>query len=86
MDIFFVVDVFIDVSLALIVVSQGLYLSCLVLPSIADDSLKLLHNYLDIIETFHLTLNNYCFFRITVEYIKLTLRPLQDGASSGTQQ
>ena len=30
---------------------------------------------LDIIENFHLILNNYCFFRITVEYVKLTLRP-----------
>ena len=42
---------------------------------------------LDIIENFHLILNNYCFFRITVEYVKLTLRPTQDGASSDhTQQ
>ena len=29
---------------------------------IVDDSLKLLHNSLDISENFHLTLNNYCFF------------------------
>ena len=42
---------------------------------------------LDIIENFYLILNNYCFFRITVEYVKLTLRPSQDGASSDhTQQ
>ena len=38
-----------------------------------------LHNCVDIIENFHLTLNNYCFFRITVEYVKLTLRPLPDA-------
>ena len=47
---FLVVDVFTDVSLVRIVVSQGLYLSRLVLPSIVDDSLKLLHNCVDIIE------------------------------------
>ena len=42
---------------------------------------------LDITENFHLILNNSCFFRITVEYVKLTLRPSQDGANSDhTQQ
>ena len=50
---FLVVDVFTDVSLVRIVVSQGL---------------------------------SYCFLRITVEYVKLMLCPLQDGASSATQQ
>ena len=40
LDLFFVVDVFIDVSLVHIVVSQGLYLNRLVLPSVVDDSLK----------------------------------------------
>ena len=52
-----------------------------VLPSIVDE-----HNRVDIIENFRLTLSNYYFFRITVEYVKLTLHPLPDGASSGTQQ
>ena len=79
-------DVFIDDSLVRILVLQGLYLSGLVLPLIVDDSLKLLYNCQDIIENFHLTLTNYCFFCITVEYVKLALHPLQDGASSGTQQ
>ena len=55
-------DVLIDVSLVRIVVSQGLYLSHLVLTSIVDDSLKLQYNCLNIIETFHLTLKDYCFF------------------------
>ena len=77
-------DVFIDDSLVRILVLQGLYLSGLVLPLIVDDSLKL-YNCPDIIENFHLTLDNYLFFRITVEYVKLALRPLQDGASLGTQ-
>ena len=43
-----------------------------------------LHNSVDIIEIFHLTLNNYCVFRTTVENVKLALRPLPDEASSGT--
>ena len=38
---FLVVDVFTDVSLVRIVVSQGLYLSRLVLPSIVDDILEI---------------------------------------------
>ena len=81
-------EVFSDVSLVPIIVSQGLYLSRLVLPSIVDDSLKLhvLHNWVAIIENFHLTLNNYCFFRTTVEYMKLMLHLLPKGASSGIQQ
>ena len=59
MDLFFVVDVFIDVSLVGIVVSQGLYLGHLLLPSIVDNYLKLLHNCLEnIAENFPLTLNN----------------------------
>ena len=77
MDLFFVVDVFIDVSLVYNVVLQGLHLSHLVSPSIVDDSLKFLHNCLDITENFHLTLNNHFFFdHGTVEYVKLTLCPL----------
>ena len=40
LDLFFVVDVFIDVSLVHIVVSQGLYFNRLLLPSVVDDSLK----------------------------------------------
>ena len=81
------VEVFIDVSLVSIIVSQSLYLSRLVWPSIiVNDSLKLLHKCVDIIENFHFTLNNYCCFHITVEYVKLTLHLLPDRASSGTQQ
>ena len=80
-------DVFSDVSLVPIIVSRGLYLSRLVLPSM-DDSLKLhvLRHCIAIIENFHLTLNNYCFFHTTVEYMKLMLHLLPEGANSGIQQ
>ena len=53
--------------------SSYLYSCCKGLARIVDDSVKLLHNYLDIIEHFHLALNNSCFFRITVEYAKTQL-------------
>ena len=54
----------IDVSLVRLVILQGLYLSRLVLPSVVDK-----RNRVDIIENFHLALNNFRFFRITVAQV-----------------